>query len=107
MKEAMWKIDESGQFTFSDATVPEQLQLFGGSPDLRPLKHALEERFRGRQVEISEIETFVLAETPFRETHFKGVLQQLEQVGALHVDNPPPNRRTGTFGRPQMKVRFT
>jgi hypothetical protein len=29
MKEAMWKVDPSGRFQFSDATDPAQMTLFG------------------------------------------------------------------------------
>ena len=32
MKEAMWKVDESGEFRFSDATDPHQAVLFGRAP---------------------------------------------------------------------------
>lgn len=40
MKEAMWKVDDSGEFRFSDATDPYQLVLFEKAPNL-PLLQAL------------------------------------------------------------------
>ncbi len=33
MKEAMWKVDPTGAFRFSDVTNPAQLTLLGGEPD--------------------------------------------------------------------------
>lgn len=41
MKEAMWKIDESGEFHFSDATDPKQLVLFERAPRLAVLQARL------------------------------------------------------------------
>ena len=46
MKEAMWKVDPSGRFQFSDATDPAQMTLFGSEPDLPTLKRLLADRFR-------------------------------------------------------------
>ena len=46
MKEAMWKVDPSGRFQFSDATDPAQMTLFGSEPDLPALKRLLADRFR-------------------------------------------------------------
>src|SRR5271168_4337055 len=72
MKEAMWRVDESGEFTFSDATDARQLLLIGKEPRYDMLEKQLRDQFRGRVIPRSEIENFVLAETPFRETHYKG-----------------------------------
>ena len=45
MKEAMWKVDPSGRFRFSDATDPDQLALFGNDPDLPALERLLVDQF--------------------------------------------------------------
>lgn len=71
MKEAMWKVDETGTFQFSDATDPNQSVLFEGGPDVADLCRRLLEAFRGRDVSIDEIEEFVVTQTPYRETHYK------------------------------------
>ncbi len=39
MKEAMWKVDESGEFRFSDATDPNQFVLFEKAPSLQTLRN--------------------------------------------------------------------
>jgi three-Cys-motif partner protein len=107
MKEAMWKADESGEFRFSDATDPKQLVLFEKAPHLPALEANLLAEFSGADVSVREIERFVLVETAFRETHYKGILKVLERgAGLLKVINAAPGRRAGTFGDPAMVVRF-
>lgn len=107
MKEAMWKADESGGFRFSDATNPDQLILFEKSPNYDALRANLLVEFAGRQVRVEEIETFIVAQTAFRETHYKGILKSLEmESGQLAAINPVPGRKKGTFGDPEMLVRF-
>ena len=109
MKEAMWRVDESGEFTFSDATNPNQLVLIGKEPRYDFLAKQLQDHFRGREVELSKIEEFVLAETPFRETHYKRVLKALEfsNPPSLNVVEGPKDRRRGTFPSPSMRLRFS
>lgn len=106
MKEAMWKTDEGGAFTFSDATVSAQLQLFQKAPDLGALERAIVGRFSGRDASVSEVETFVVEATAFRETHYKGVLADLERRGELEAVSPKDGRRRGTYGDPKMRVRI-
>ena len=83
MKEAMWKVDEAGQFTFSDATDPSQLVMFN-APQFEVLRRQILAEFSGREVAVEDIEEFVVAHTAFRETHFKA--QVLKPLEAL---NPP------------------
>ena len=108
MKEAMWRVDESGEFTFSDATDARQLLLIGKEPRYDVLAKQLRDRFRGRAVTRSEVENFVLAETPFRETHYKRALKALElsDPPALEVIAAPEGRKRGTFPSPSMRLRF-
>lgn len=106
MKEAMWKADESGEFRFSDATDPNQLVLFEKAPNLLTLRARIIAEFSGKQVSVANIEKFVLLETAFRESHYKGILKTLEKEGGLSVTNPASGRRAGTFGDPAMIVRF-
>ncbi len=108
MKEAMWKADETGEFRFSDATDPNQLVLFEKAPNLPALQSRILAEFSGRNVTVREIEEFVVVQTAFRETHYKGILKALEkEVGRLKVVNAAPNRKTGTFGDPAMGVRIS
>ncbi|MGH9563331.1 MAG: hypothetical protein ACRD3S_17905 [Terracidiphilus sp.] len=56
---------------------------------------------------VSEIERFVLVETAFRETHYKGLLKALEtEKQKLKVVDPKLGRRVGTFPDPEMVVQF-
>jgi three-Cys-motif partner protein len=109
MKEAMWRVDEAGEFTFSDATDVNQLVLFDREPRYDLLANQLQDQFRGKEVALSQIEEFVLAETPFRETHYKRVLKIFESSDPprLTLDATPKDRRKGTFPSPAMRVRFS
>ena len=107
MKEAMWKADESGEFRFSDATDPNQHVLFERAPNLLALQSDLLAAFTGKSVSVGEIENFVIVDTAFRETHYKGILKKLEQEGRLKVISAPTTRRAGTFGDPRIIVSFT
>jgi len=109
MKEAMWRIDESGEFTFSDATDANQLVLLGGEPRYDLLAKQLQDQFRGKEAALSQIEEFVLAETPFRETHYKRVLKafELSDPPRLTLAAAPKDRRRGTFPSPAIRVRFS
>ena len=109
MKEAMWEVDESGEFTFSDATNPNQLVLFAKAPRYEVLRQEILERFGGEEATVGEIEEFVLAETAFRETHYKRhVLKPLElaKPPQLEAVNPPKGRRRGTYADDSLRLRF-
>ena len=106
MKEAMWKADESGEFRFSDATDSTQLVLFEKAPNLPALRSRIVSEFSGKEVTVGTIEKFVLTETAFRESHYKGILKALEKDGRLEVVNATHGRRTGTFGDPAMLIRL-
>lgn len=71
MKEAMWKADRNGNFTFRDISTPGQEVLFELEPDLSPLKRMLFEEFSKKAVTIEEIERFVLINTPYIKGHIK------------------------------------
>ena len=109
MKEAMWKVDRSGEFSFSDATDPRQLVLFGAEPQFDILRSQMISQFQGQETTIREIEEFVVSATAFRETHYKRqVLKPLEvsQPPRLIAIDPPSNRRPGTYPLPSQRVRF-
>jgi three-Cys-motif partner protein len=72
MKAAMWKADPGDGCRFSDRTVSSQEVLLGPEPDLALLERLLRDRFRGKGfVDISEIERFVVVDTPFLDTHIR------------------------------------
>ena len=99
MKEAMWRVDKSGMYQFSDYTDARgALKLFGDEPDFGLLKAILSKQFMGKDVSIEELGYFVVAETPFLRTHIKvQILKPMEAVGEIAVISAKPNRRKGTF----------
>lgn len=106
MKEAMWRVGPGGDFSFSDATDPAQITLFGTEPDRELLRRLLLGRFGGSDPTREQVEAFVVAETPFLATHYKQVLKSLERDGELEVIQAPHGRKTGTFAAPEMVLRF-
>ncbi len=101
MKEAMWKADESGLFSFSDATDPKQGILFSPTPqkDLAPI---LGEKFKGETVFSDEVLGYTNDETAFLKKHAREALKLLEsengyriQVKSTKKDGSP--RKRGTF----------
>lgn len=73
----MWAVDETGAFSFSDATDPGQTVLFRPEPG-RDLALILHERFRGTRVIYEKVEQFVDENTIYVPTHTKKALQMLE-----------------------------
>jgi three-Cys-motif partner protein len=109
MKEAMWRVDELGEFSFSDATNETQLVLFERKPPLEELLRQILDRFDGHEATVSEIETFVIAKTAFRETHYKSqVLKPLELANPplIQAVNPSQGRRLGTYADRNLRLRF-
>ncbi len=108
MKAAMWRVDESGTFRFSDATAgATQLALaFTTAPDFTALRRAILGRFAGQVAEVADVEEFVIADTPFRETHYKKILADLERSQLVVPVDPTHDRRAGTYKNTSMKLRF-
>ena len=66
MKEAMWTVDSSGSFRFSDYQHARGRQLLFATADSFPdLREALLENFTGAEVPVEEVSDWVAAETPF------------------------------------------
>jgi three-Cys-motif partner protein len=99
MKDAMWKVDDTGSFQFSDhADARGRMSLFSAHPNLAPLREAILKNFKGRQVLIESLRDWVIAETEFLPKHLKGpILAPMEHAGELSVISPAPKRRKGTF----------
>jgi three-Cys-motif partner protein len=88
MKDAMWKLDPGGGFKFSDRMAGVDV-LFTLDPDLRPLRADLLDRFAGSSgVTVADIEWHALLYTPYRKTHVRPVLRQLEQERLINVNRP-------------------
>lgn len=106
IKEAMWRVDESGTYTFSDATDPNQTTLFAAEPNREQLERLMLAKFSGSQTTVGEVEKFVVMQTPFRETHYKKILVGLERGGKVSVLGAPAIRRPGTFPDKNMRLLF-
>lgn len=109
MKESMWKIDEAGHFTFSDATDQNQMILFEKKPRVEELKKEILKRFSGRTVSILELENFIIAETAFRETHYKTQIlkpMEISNPPEIEIVSPPQGRKRGTYASPDLKIKF-
>ena len=106
MKEAMWRVDENGTYTFSDSTDPNQSVLFTDEPDRKFLTRVLLEHFRSKEPTRREIESFVVRDTPYRETHYKKVLQELEKNGRIVPLSPPASRKVGTYADENLRFSF-
>lgn len=87
MKEAMWGVDRSGQFAFSDYTYSLGPMLIEPVLDYSVLQRQIKERFdRRRGVRIAEIKEFVLTETSF--FRFKGeALRPMMSRNECHLES--------------------
>ena len=99
MKEAMWRVDPTGRYVFSDATDRRQLILFSPEPDYDLLRRLIRERFQfASSFTIEELEEFVVVQTAFRETHYKGqILRPMEMSGELLVIQGGTRTRRGVY----------
>ncbi|WP_162788684.1 three-Cys-motif partner protein TcmP [Amycolatopsis albispora] len=101
MKDAMWKIDPGGGYTFSDKLAGVSV-LFEANPDLKPLRANLVHTFTGAgEVTIEEIEQHTILYTPYRDAHVRSVLNPLENEGLISV------RRLGKKGYAKGKTWIT
>ncbi len=88
IKQAMWAVDPSGQFQFSDFTNHAQPTLFELEPNYHRLKTQITGRFKASTTTIEAIEDFVIVDTAFLTTHIrKPVLIPLEDDGLIEVSN--------------------
>src|SRR3989339_196903 len=86
MKDAMWKVDPSGSFRFSDATYnSSQPLLFEDIPDFNRLNKSIIEKYKGLEVLVDDLESFVNIETSFRKEHLRTVLKKMEKATPLEL----------------------
>src|SRR5579863_6392015 len=108
MKEAMWKVDPQGDFTFSDSTDPDQQLLFS-SPSTEPLAEDLVAKFRGKgEILVKRVEAYVIDHTAYLRKHMGQALGTLESQGRLKASETKANgkkRLAGTFPN-EARVKF-
>jgi len=108
MKAAMWKADPGEGGRFSDRTVSCQEVLLGPEPDFALLERLLRDRFAGKGFfDISEIERFVVVDTPFLETHIRTkTLAPMERAKAPRIEAKHTGGRKKCTYPAGTKVRF-
>lgn len=98
MKEAMKKVDQTGDYHFSDADVDQQpLFRFDKPANYSPL---MSSRFKGKTITYDELRDYALNETPF--INPKGMLKDLEGKDLIHVNSRVEKRRKGTFNKEKI-----
>ena len=103
MKEAMKKVDQTGDYHFSDAHVNQQTLFRFDKPENS--SHLMFARFEGKVVQYDELRDFALNETPF--INPKGMLKDLENKDLITVSSRDPQRRKGTFNEENIiKITF-
>jgi three-Cys-motif partner protein len=110
MKEAMWEADPIEGKMFSDRTDADQSVLFEKSADTRRLQKMLAKKFSGRQVDIIEVERYVLFDTPYCEKKHlrRGSLGPMETAPTKLIEVLRPSGRRQRAGEypPGTKIRF-
>ena len=97
-KEAMWKIDPSTGYRFSDRSWRQAALFTGENVDVESLKSRLLAEYSGQTITIEELERFTLHETPYVKAHLRQkTLSPLERRGNITVVNPKPGRRAGQY----------
>ena len=108
MKRAMWNVDPTGRFFFSDRTNTNQTTLLQYSEEkdyMDLIKRAVLSRFQGSEADISEVENYVWVETPFCFDNVRRhILSPLEKQGTIDVVSSPRKKR---FSYPDgTRIRF-
>jgi hypothetical protein len=103
MKKAMWFVDGTGEFRFSDEDDPTQLPMFSRRFDDEWLAAELETRRAGRTMSAYEVKEYVLTDTPCY--LFKTALKSLEvrKPLSVRVVKAPEGRKPGTYPDDQLE----
>jgi len=102
MKRAMWAVDRSGGFEFSDRHAQSVGNLFKYND--AELANTLIAALDGQTLAVGEIEEYVLVNTPAYK--YKRALSILERTGRLEPVDSSEGRRMRTFNDKNMHVRF-
>jgi three-Cys-motif partner protein len=104
MKKAMWKIDKTGGFAFSDKEGFGQLKFLTAYSDTQ-LGDDLARSLGGKRLKVAEVKEWVLTQTPAYK--FKAALADLEKRGLLKVINAPHKRKAGQFPDESLLLEFS
>ncbi len=108
MKRAMWGVDLTGAFEFSDFSNPYQPLLLS-EPNYTDLQQRLSKEFQGQTVPIEVIEEYVLAETPYLNCK-KVALAPMEAASPpqihVQVTDPSYKRKKGDYPAGKTLIKF-
>jgi len=104
MKKAIWRVDKTGNFTFSDRIPESQSRLISfvdtkwGPHWIPNAAKQVYSQFSGKRVQLEEIKEFVLIDTiyPFRRSILK-CLEESDPPKIYCVEVPQRKRRKGSF----------
>jgi three-Cys-motif partner protein len=94
MKQAMWKLAPSGDFSFRDRFAGMDV-IFGDIVDTEPLRTDLLRQFAGQAVTIEAITDYVIVSTPFASNHVKRLT--LAEMQKQDLITSPNQTRKNTF----------
>jgi hypothetical protein len=106
MKRAMWAVDQTGSFEFSNFSNPYQ-HLLLKDPNYADLQRLLQNHFKGKIVKLAAIKEYVLADTPYvkyKQEALKPMEMSVPQK--MRVVNPVSTRKRGTFSDDNMLIEF-
>src|SRR5690606_14769157 len=89
---AMWKVDQSGGYSFSDATDPNQETLFTLEPNWDQMFGILLARFGGSEQPWPVVEE-AIRRTPFRIMRNTLKAESARKDSRFHIDNPEGVRK--------------
>lgn len=96
MKDAMWRIQPTGDYSFSDRNAG-MISLFEGLFDPTTLQNIILEACNGKKITIESLEEFVVAKTDFRQGHIRKALKPLEENDQFRV--PTSRKKRFTYPR--------
>ncbi|HMN23342.1 MAG TPA: three-Cys-motif partner protein TcmP [Ignavibacteriaceae bacterium] len=100
MKEAMWRVNKEGDFTFSDSTNPLQEVLFAKNEFGEDVFSILREKFKNKTIDVLELKVYVENETAFLDKHLNQALRYAEQnlfISVKEYKKDGKKRRKGSF----------
>jgi hypothetical protein len=101
MKQAMWKVAPSGDFSFRDRFAGMEV-IFGDAVDSQPLQAHLVRHFAGQAVTIDSIVDHVIAVTPYASNHVKKLtLAPMQREGLI---SSPNQSRANTYPKGTVVV---
>ena len=98
MKRAMWRVDRTGQYKFSDRDVLGQSYLFDFQDEEYWVPAAAQKilnKFKGTTISVKNIEEFIIADTEF--IFKKSILKYIEKKMPKKILRVSHQKRKGTF----------